>query len=128
MKPSTLEWISKAEDDWHVAMMSYRARQHPSYDAAVFHAQQSAEKYLKASLEEAGIAFGRTHDLLVLHQLALPIEPSSMVLQTCLIHLNPFSVAYRYPGITATRADAKDALNNSGHVRPAVRTKFGLPT
>ncbi len=63
MKPTTLEWISKAEDDWHVAGMSYRARKHPSYDAAAFHAQQCAEKYLKARLEEAGIAFARTHDL-----------------------------------------------------------------
>jgi HEPN domain-containing protein len=64
MRPTTLEWISKAEDDWHVAQMSYRARKHPSYDATVFHAQQCAEKYLKARLEEAGIAFSRTHDLL----------------------------------------------------------------
>jgi len=39
MKPTTLEWIHKAEEDWHVAQMSYRARKHPSYDAAVFHAQ-----------------------------------------------------------------------------------------
>lgn len=25
MKPTTLEWISKAEDDFNVAQMSYRA-------------------------------------------------------------------------------------------------------
>ena len=76
MKPTTLEWITKAEDDWHVAQMSYRARKHPSYDAAAFHAQQCVEKYLKARLEEATITFGRTHDLLVLHQLVLSIEQS----------------------------------------------------
>lgn len=67
MKPTALEWINKAEDDWHIAQMSYRARKRPSYDAAVFHAHQCAEKYLKARLEEAGTAFSRTHDLLVLH-------------------------------------------------------------
>ena len=65
MKPTALEWLNKAEEDWYVAQMSYRARKHPSYDAAVFHAQQCAEKCLKARLEEAGITFGRTHDLLV---------------------------------------------------------------
>ena len=81
MKPTTLEWITKAEDDWHVAQMSSRARKHPSYDAAAFHAQQCVEKYLKARLEEATIAFGRTHDLLVLHQLVLSIEQSWVVLQ-----------------------------------------------
>ena len=68
MKPTTLEWIHKAEEDWHVAQMSYRARKYPSYDATVFHAQQCAEKYLKARLEEAAIGFARTHDLLMLHQ------------------------------------------------------------
>ena len=32
--------------------MICRARKHPSYDGAVFHAQQSAEKYLNARIEE----------------------------------------------------------------------------
>lgn len=127
MKPTTLEWVNKAEDDWHVAQMSYRARKHPSYDAAVFHAQQSAEKYIKARLEEAGIIFIRTHDLLVLHQMVLPVEPGWTILQPFLIYLNPFAVAYRYPGISATRADAKDALKNCREARRIIRTNFGLP-
>jgi hypothetical protein len=32
----------------------------------LFHSQQSAEKYLKARLTEAGIAFGKTHNLIAL--------------------------------------------------------------
>ncbi|MEW6209642.1 MAG: HEPN domain-containing protein [Acidobacteriota bacterium] len=127
MRPTTFEWISKAEDDWHVAGMSYRARKHPSYDAAAFHAQQCAEKYLKARLEEAGITFTRTHDLLVLHQLVLAVEPNWAGLQSFLIFLNPFAVAYRYPGISATRDDARDALKNCREVRRVIRTSFGLP-
>ena len=127
MKPTTLEWIYKAEEDWHVAQMSYRARQHPSYDAAVFHAQQCAEKYLKARLEEAAIGFARTHDLLMLQQLVLSVEPNWQVLQTHLTFLNPFAVAYRYPGIIATRADARDAITYCRKVRHVIRTAFGLP-
>ncbi len=127
MKPTTLEWIKKAEDDWRVALMSYRARKHPSHDAAVFHAQQCTEKYLKARLEEAGIASIRTHDLLVLHSLVMPVEPGWALLQPFLIFLNPFAVAYRYPGVSATKADAKDALKNSREVRRVIRTGFGLP-
>ncbi len=126
MKPTTLEWIGKAEDDWRVAEMICRARKHPSYDAAVFHAQQCAEKYLKARLEEAGVIFSRTHDLLVLHQLVLSIEPGWMVLQPFLIFLNPFAVVYRYPGVSATKADAKDALKNCRQVRRVIRIGFGL--
>ncbi len=127
MKKTTLEWLNKEEDDWHVANMSFRARKHPSYDAAVFHAQQCAEKYLKAGLEEAGIPFGRTHDLLVLHQLVLIAEPSWAVLQPYLIFLNPFAVVYRYPGISASKSDAKDALKYCREVRLMIRTTFGLP-
>ncbi len=57
MKPITLEWIDKAEGDWHSAQREYRARLRPNYDAACFHAQQCAEKYLKARLEEAVNSF-----------------------------------------------------------------------
>lgn len=34
MKPTTLEWINKAEEDWQVAQMSHRARKHPGYDSS----------------------------------------------------------------------------------------------
>ncbi len=54
MKQSTVEWIDKAEADFFTAQMASRARKHPDYDAACFYAQQCAEKYLKARLEEAG--------------------------------------------------------------------------
>jgi len=126
MKPTTLEWISKAEDDFHVAQMSYRARKHPSYDASAFHSQQCVEKYLKARLEEAGVTFARTHDLLFLHQRVVGIEPTWVVLQPFLIFLNPFAVIYRYPGISATKVDAKDALRNCREVRRIIRTALGL--
>src|SRR5262245_41391185 len=85
--------------------MSYRTRKYPSYDAAVFHAQQCAEKYLKARLEEAAIGFARTHDLLMLHQLVVPVEPTWQVLQTPLAFLNPFAVAYRFHRGYAAKAE-----------------------
>ena len=93
----------------------------------VFHAQQCVEKSLKARLEEAAIPFGRTHDLLVLHQLLLPLEPGWAVLQPLLIFLNPFAIAYRYPGMTATKANAREALRNWREVRRVLRLDFGLP-
>ncbi|MBI3653407.1 MAG: HEPN domain-containing protein [Acidobacteria bacterium] len=127
MKATALEWVNKAEGDWHVAQMSYRARKHPNFDAAVFHAQQCAEKCLKARLEESAIAFSRTHDLLVLHQLVITVEPGWATLQLLLIILNPFAVAYRYSGLSASRSDAKDALNAGREVRRAIRNTFGLP-
>jgi HEPN domain-containing protein len=44
-----------------------RARKSPNYDAACFHAQQCVEKYLKARLQEAGIVFTKTHNLIFLN-------------------------------------------------------------
>jgi HEPN domain-containing protein len=75
MKPLTLEWIQKAEGDFASTQRELRARKFPNYDAACFHAQQCVEKYLKARLQEADIPFGKSHDLTLLLDLALPIEP-----------------------------------------------------
>jgi len=96
MKPITREWISKAEGDWSAAGILFRSRKHPNYDGACFHTQQCAEKYLKARLEEAGIRFGKTHDLEKLLSLALTVEPSWNVIRQDMIFLTaPLSIAIR---------------------------------
>lgn len=128
MKQITLEWIVKAEEDWQVALMSYRARKFPAFDAAVFHSQQCIEKYLKSRLVEASMNFNRTHDLLILHQSVLQIEPTWLSMQVPLAFLNPFSVAFRYPGISATKADAKDAISHCRIIRKTIRLAYGLPS
>ena len=52
MKPTTAEWVAKAVGDFLTAGRELRARKSPNYDAVCFHAQQYAEKYLKAVLQE----------------------------------------------------------------------------
>ncbi len=126
MKQITQEWIDKAEDDYIVALREVRARKHPVYDATCFHAQQCAEKYIKARLIEAGVVFSKTHNLLALLVLVLPIEPGWAVLQTRLTALNVFAVNYRYPGRSATKADALDAVKRCREVRRTIRQSFGL--
>ncbi|MFL6214789.1 MAG: HEPN domain-containing protein [Blastocatellia bacterium] len=127
MKPLTIEWINKAEGDWDSAQREYRARRRPNFDAAVFHAQQCAEKYLKARLEEAGIIVGKTHNLIMLLTLALSVEPAWTTLQPCLTALNVYAVAYRYPGSSANKNDAKAAITSCREVRREVRLALGLP-
>ena len=70
MKPTTREWVKKGEDDFKVASQILRRRKDIVPDAACFFCQQCAEKYLKARLIEANIAFPRTHDLLQLLNLS----------------------------------------------------------
>jgi HEPN domain-containing protein len=127
MKQLTLEWVDKAEGDWHDAQRAYRARKHPNYDSACFHAQQCVEKYLKARLEEAGIAFAKTHGLPLLLTLTTRVEPQWVALQQQANALNAFAVVFRYPGRWATKAHAKQAIKDCREVRRTVRTAFGLP-
>jgi HEPN domain-containing protein len=127
MKQLTQEWVEKAEEDWDVALRCYRARKQPSYNATVFHSQQCAEKYLKARLEEAGRTIPKTHKLSVLLQAVRVIEPAWAFLQPHLMILNPYSVAFRYPGATAAKLEAKEAIQNCRIVRQVVRQVFGLP-
>ena len=53
MKVITLEWVEKAGGDVLTGKRVMQAEP-PNYDAVAFHAQQCAEKYLKARLVEAG--------------------------------------------------------------------------
>jgi HEPN domain-containing protein len=126
MKPLTREWIDKAEADWNSAGILFRARKLADYDGARFHAQQCAEKYLKARLVEAGTYFSKTHNLDALLTLALAVEPSWSVLQQLLRALNVYAIDYRYPGNTATKTDAKDALKDCREVRRVIGQAFGL--
>jgi len=127
MQPLTLEWIEKAEGDWDSAQREYRARKRPNYDSCCFHAQQCAEKYLKARFEEAGIAFSKTHDLIVLLTDVLAVEPNWRVLQQHLAALNIYSVAFRYPGNKASKINAANAVKDCRAVRRTIRQSFSLP-
>jgi hypothetical protein len=57
MKAITAEWVAKAEDDFALLVRESRVRKHPAHDAICFHAQQCAEKYLKARLSAFAVAF-----------------------------------------------------------------------
>jgi HEPN domain-containing protein len=126
MKPLTREWVEKAEGDFVTAHREYRARKSPNYDAACFHAQQCAEKYLKARLQEADLQFGRTHNLTALLDLLLSIEPAWEILRPHLRALTIFAVEVRYPGESADKAEAREALAFCREVRQYVRLSLEL--
>lgn len=76
-----------------------------------FPAQQCVEKYLKARLQAAGIAFSKTHNLTFLLDLLLPVEPTWDIFRQKLLALTAFAVADRYPGASADQDTARQALN-----------------
>ncbi len=126
MNPITQEWINKAEGYWATANREYRVKKNPNYDAVCFHAQQCAEKYLKAYMQEKGISFKKIHDLEILLNDILPIEPSWTALRNDLIVLTSYAVEYRYPGMATIQTEAKDAVEHCGSVRKIVRRTLGL--
>jgi len=125
LKRATGEWIDKAEGDYAVAGREF-AVAHPVFDAVCFHAQQCAEKYLKALLQEHGVAFPRTHDLVALVALAEGAAPALASLRPELARLTAFAVAPRYPGTSTTRADADAAMKAARCARNALRMVLGL--
>ncbi|MCX6359339.1 MAG: HEPN domain-containing protein [Armatimonadetes bacterium] len=126
MKPLTSEWVAKAEGDWASAGRELRARKSPNYDAACFHAQQCAEKYLKARLEEDGAPIPQTHSLLVLLGLLGDIESAWALFEPDLRELTAYAVATRRPGATASRDDARAAVAACDGIRASARAALGL--
>lgn len=126
MKPLTLEWIEKAEGDYATARRELRARKSPNYDAACFHTQQLAEKYLKAFLQEYAPSVPKTHSLIDLLALITEIDPGFHMIRPDLTRLDHYAVRFRYPGERADRIEARLALRSADVVRQFARSRLGL--
>ncbi len=126
MKPLTAEWVQKAEDDFIVAQKMFRARKQPVFDAVCFHAQQCAEKYLKAYLQEHGRDIPKLHKLLELLKLCKEVDTSLEILLTDLKELERFSVDVRYPGVSADKDEAKIAFKAVQVVREFLRQQLRI--
>lgn len=122
----TAEWIEKAEGDFAIVLRESRARKNPNFDGICFHAQQCAEKYLKARLCEAGIEFAKVHDLVALLNQVLEVDPGWERWREDLAYLSGFAVAYRYPGESADKPTAADARTRCRRFRLAARMALGL--
>lgn len=120
-----LAWVEKAEEDFELSKSALQ-RKKPLPTGACFHAQQCAEKYMKALLISKGTDFPKTHDLLMLNNLCskagilLEIEPK--LLNT----LTDYAVRTRYPGEGPVLADAKEAMEITKLIRTFARKFLGL--
>jgi HEPN domain-containing protein len=121
------DWVAKAEADFAVVQALIRKRRPALPDAVCFHAQQCAEKYLKALLTRDRVAFPKTHDLLDLLKRAKLRDPALELLRPFLEYLEPYAVDLRYPGDFATRTEARRAVRAVSVVREACRSRLNLP-
>jgi HEPN domain-containing protein len=102
--------VRKAEADYRLAAKGDES----FHDQLCFHCQQAAEKYLKALLQEMGIAVPRTHMLRDLMDMIVPHHGEVSSLRRGAKFLTRFAVETRYPGESASKRDTVDALRWAG--------------
>jgi HEPN domain-containing protein len=90
-------------------------------DMVCFHAQQAAEKSLKAALAARGLPFPWRHDLGELLHLVGPHLPAVLDLRASVIALSPFGVAGRYDeDISPAEDEARAAIELARKVNELV--------
>lgn len=91
------EWVEHAKSDLRMAQLAAKDK-FVLPEQSCFHAQQAAEKAIKAALLLRGIGFPLTHDIEELLELA---ENGGIALPDVIkdaSFLTPFAVETRYPG------------------------------
>jgi len=114
---SPQDWLRHAASDLHLAGLALPDPEVLRNQVA-FHAQQAAEKSLKAVLVARSIHFPRTHDLealIEMIQLAGIVWPFAV---SEIAALTPFAVETRYPGGLGqvTDTEARDAVDGARRV------------
>jgi HEPN domain-containing protein len=106
-------WVRKAEHDLLNVRNNLIAEEVP-WDTVCFHAQQAAEKMLKALLVLRGVEPERTHDLVALLQECLAQDPDMDGLRASCLLLNPYSIDARYPAPTAAAEELEAPDESEG--------------
>lgn len=121
----TREWVRKAEGDFKAAGHLLKGGEDYLFGTA-FHAQQAAEKYLKAFLVWHQIEFPKTHDIGKLIALAAEVVPDLPTTLEEAKTLTPFGVDFRYPGDypEVTSKDAETALAIASRIRDEIRDRL----
>ncbi len=120
------QWVEKAEEDW-IGISRLRVGDLAQVaDPVAFLAQQCAEKYLKALIQQEGVEPPRHHHLSVLLDILLPVHPDLEGTRVACERLTPYAVGFRYPGEKATGKEAEEAIGLASHIRSAIRLKLGL--
>jgi len=134
MKPRSHEWrawVRKAQHGLPNVRNNLTAEEVP-WDTVCFHAQQAAEKMLKAFLVFRGVEPERTHDLVALLQKCVAQDAGVDELRASSLLLNPYSIGARYPSPTLVleepdESEGKTALEAAERVFSAVIARLRPP-
>jgi HEPN domain-containing protein len=121
LEQQIFKWIEIAEEDLILAKHAFTIEYNVPYRLIGYHAQQCAEKYLKAFLVSKMIDFPYTHSIDALVNFC----PTELDLHTVLadtFELTNYAVARRYPGfyINLSKEDAEQAVMLAEKVKKVV--------
>jgi len=118
------QWLIHGDEDLRLAAhaMTLQAEE-PPYRLIAYHAQQCAEKYLKAFLVYCGVDFPYTHNISTLLELCSEHANWAAKLQGA-EQLTLYSITTRYPGEDeeVTESEARQAIDLAQQVKEQVRT------
>jgi len=124
MKPYEA-WLIKADHDL-LSAQKLAEGDSPILDTAVYHAQQCAEKALKAYLAYKQQPVQRTHDVALLVELCCAFDENFKALLDDAKELTPYSTAFRYPDLMADpeESDVIDAIQKAANILNFVKGKL----
>jgi HEPN domain-containing protein len=119
------KWFQKAENDLLNIKNNLSAENIPA-DTCCFHAQQAAEKYLKAYLISRNISFPKTHDLKFLLKSCTEMNTNFSSIQLPVYSLITYGIIPRYPDETEelTFEDAQHAYDNAIIIKEFILKHF----
>jgi HEPN domain-containing protein len=128
MNPKTeliVRWLSMAEDDMKVAESTFNDTE-PVYWIAAFHAQQSAEKFLKSLLIYHNVEFEKTHDINYLLQLCMDFHPDIEKFREQASKLTDYAVESRYPfpKTEPSKNETREAIETAQMIQQFVFSKL----
>lgn len=118
-------WIEKAQADLNAALILLEGLSE-NYEIVGFHAQQAAEKFLKAFLARHQVELRKTHDLAELLTLVDTVDAELAQALRETETLTPYATAFRYPGDrkATDRATAQRLVDLSERVQALVTEKL----
>ena len=121
-------WVEKAENDLLNIENNLAAERVP-WDTICFHAQQAAEKLLKAFLIHRGLMPTKTHDLLALLRHCVKLDPELALLDSDCRRLNEYGGGARYPADLSEpgEEDARKWVEAVQRVRTTVLARLPSP-
>jgi HEPN domain-containing protein len=118
-------WLSKAALDLRAATHEISAPAEALWGDVMFHAQQAAEKGMKAFLVSRDVPFRKTHNLEELGQRCAELDLTLVAFVDETVPLTDYAWRFRYPGEThePSHEEAEEALETARRFYDAILSR-----